>query len=295
VIFKFTRTHLVLDPLRIWRAVPASCAPRTIAVTVGALAWLGAGSASATERHFSYTYETGVLNPGAIELEPWTTLRHGRTGYYNRFDQRLEFEYGVVKGLQSALYWNFSSVGLDVEDPSTGAKRRATDSSFQGVSSEWKYQFSNPVADALGSAAYLEATLGPLKAELEGKALFDKRVGSWIGAFNLVGEYEWGFNAPGKTDGLLKLECGAAAAYLVTEEMSVGLEAVSVSQLPEAKDLQSSVVYAGPAFAAVRGSWWTVFTLLPQLAAFKGSSSGSRLDLTRHERLQARVIVGFHL
>ena len=53
--------------------------------------------AAANDRHFTYTYETAVLPPGARELEVWTTWRAGRERYYSRFDHRLELEVGVAK------------------------------------------------------------------------------------------------------------------------------------------------------------------------------------------------------
>jgi hypothetical protein len=254
---------------------------------------LASRTAAANERHFTYTYETGVLNPGAIEFEPWVTWRNGRSDYYNRFDQRLEFEFGVVQGLQSALYLNFSGIGQDTED-TTGAKQRVSDMTFTGVSSEWKYQLSNPVADAIGSGLYLEVALGPLEAEVEGKLLFDKRVGPWMGALNLVGEHEWRFTAPGTTDRVVFLETDLAAAYFLTEQLTLGLEVRNVNRI-ESGNLTSSALYGGPVLAAVRENWWVATTVMPQLLTLEGASPGSRLDLTRSERVQARVILGFHL
>ncbi|HEX6764409.1 MAG TPA: hypothetical protein VF103_03005, partial [Polyangiaceae bacterium] len=88
------------------------------AAFAGALAV--SGRAAATERHFAFTYETGVLGPGEAEIEPWTTFRVGREHYYSRIDNRLEFEFGVVKNLQTSLYWNFERVTADERDPVTG-------------------------------------------------------------------------------------------------------------------------------------------------------------------------------
>ena len=67
-------------------------------------------TASANERHFAWTYETGVLPAGTAELEPWTTWRVGRESYFSRFDHRIEFEYGITDRLQTALYLNFRGV-----------------------------------------------------------------------------------------------------------------------------------------------------------------------------------------
>ena len=52
-------------------------------------------AASASERHFAYTYESAVLRPGAREIEPWSTFRLGRSDFYSRLDTRLEAELGL--------------------------------------------------------------------------------------------------------------------------------------------------------------------------------------------------------
>src|SRR5258708_2001777 len=84
---------------------------RTFGV-IAALAALAVSprTAQATERRFTYTYESGVLRPGDKEIEPWTTIRKDKIGFYNRLDQRLEFEVGLGGGLQTAWYLNFTGV-----------------------------------------------------------------------------------------------------------------------------------------------------------------------------------------
>src|SRR5262245_32721798 len=63
-------------------------------------------TASANDRHFTYTYETAVLAPGAREVEIWSTPRIGRTDYYTAFDERLELELGLTDRLLTAFYLN---------------------------------------------------------------------------------------------------------------------------------------------------------------------------------------------
>src|SRR5690349_5873934 len=60
--------------------------------------------AHANERHFTYTYESATLPAGAVELEPWTTVRAWKDDYYLRFDHRLEFELGLTDNLLAAFY-----------------------------------------------------------------------------------------------------------------------------------------------------------------------------------------------
>jgi hypothetical protein len=175
-----------MAPLDLRGALPIRAVAAVLAFT---------SSARATERHFAFTYETGVLAPGAAEIEPWTTFRVGREHYYSRIDNRLEFEFGLVKNLQTALYWNFERVTADERDPETAALVRSSEFTLASISSEWKYKLTDPLADAVGSALYVEASYGPDEAELEGKLLFDKSFGAWLVALNLVAEQEWEFSA----------------------------------------------------------------------------------------------------
>src|SRR6187402_675980 len=127
-----------------------------------------ASSAFATERHFTYNYESGVLAPGHVELEPWTTVRVGREDFYSRIDNRLEFELGLSERLQSSLYLNTTATAQDVTD-ADGITARQRSFELSGISSEWKFKLTDPVADAFGSALYLEGSYGNSEAELEGK------------------------------------------------------------------------------------------------------------------------------
>lgn len=259
-----------------------------LAASVLALALLVPARASASQRHFVYTYESDVLNPGSAELEPATTFRHGRSSYYSAFDQRLEFEFGVANNLQTSLYWNFSSVTAD-----TGGTRN-TSFQGQGVSSEWKYKLSDPFADAIGSAVYVEGTASTDSAELEGKVILDKRSGPWIVALNLVGDHEWNWSQRGRTVREAGLDLDLGAAYLVTDGFSAGIEARSVNEFEDADELESAVIYAGPNLSFARESWWLSISFTPQLGALKGARRGGWLDLEHQERLQARLIMGFH-
>ena len=91
-------------------------------------------SARANDRHFAYTYESAVLAPGEKEIEVWTTYRNGRDTRYTRFDERLEFEIGLVPGLQTSFYVNLTAVG---QDDGTGHLATSTEVS---VSNEWKWR-----------------------------------------------------------------------------------------------------------------------------------------------------------
>lgn len=249
--------------------------------------------ASATDRHFTYSYETGVLNPGSVELEPWNTYRFGRSNYFSRLDQRLEFEVGLVRNLQTSIYWNFRSTAEDELQPN-GTLARVSSTEFTSISSEWKWKLTDPVAHAIGTAVYFEATIGPRVAELEAKLIFDKHWRSWIFAANLIGEREWEFEGPGEVERALELAATAAAGYLVTPQFMVGAEAWQLNEV-EGGELETSVLYGGPTLAYAANGWWSALSVMPQLAAFTEKTPGSRLDLTHQERLQTRLLFGFHL
>jgi len=256
-----------------------------------------AASSHASERHFTYSYESNVLNPGSIELEPWTTYRAGRERFYSRFDQRLELELGIVPNLQASLYWNQSAIAADVEDP-TGVVVREKEYEFEGVSNEWKYKLSDSFADALGSALYFEWTLAPAEAELEAKVILDKRVGDFLFAYNLTGEHEWKFEQKGETEREIEITNTAGLAYFVTPNFTAGLELRGASEI-EHGELESTAIFVGPTLAYSERRWWTALTFQPQIAALKeeegDADDASNLDLENHERIEVRWLVGVEL
>ena len=262
-----------------------------------ALSAVVAVPAAATNRSFVYTQESRVLAPGESELEPWTTFRAGRSRYYSAIDGRLELEHGLAPGLQLALYWNFSTRTQDVvQDSLTRELARVTDSEFASASAELKYQLSDPTADALGSALYLETTLGPRESELEGKLIVDRVIGKWLLAANLNAELE--LEPTRDVDGS-ELETGfvleptLAAAYMLPRGVSVGIELRAPLGL--AGEAESRTLFGGPVARFSDRSFWATLGVQPQLVAFSGHSDHSRLDLSHHERLEVRLLAGFLL
>lgn len=260
-----------------------------VSLTVVALA---AGRAEASERRFAFTYESSVLAPGEVELEPWTTVRAGRRQFYSAFDQRLEFELGLVPNLQTSLYWNFGATSETVRDPVTQELARREEFHFSSFSSEWKYKLSDPLADALGSALYFEASYGPKEIELEGKLILDKQSGNLLLAANLSGEQEWELGV-GEAESEQQYALNLAAGYFVTPSLLAGVEATSLTVVEEG-EVESSTIYAGPSLAYAAERYWLVAGVAPQLFAPKGES-GRHLDLQHGEHVWARLLLGFHI
>lgn len=264
----------VETPLRFW--------------TLALLSLFLAPAAHASERFMTYTYQSGVLPAGHIELEPWTTVRTSRNTPYVRFDQRLEFELGMTDRLQTAFYLNMSAI-----DEASGPGFES-ELEFGGVSLEAKYKLMDPVADALGLALYFEPTFAPHEQEVEAKIIVDKSFGSVIVAANLVGEYEWEQSADGEREEETIIEVDLGVAYLLSDSLSVGLEVRNRNPIPRGESLESSALFAGPVLGYRSKSWWAAITVLPQVTSLAGEISGMR-DLEHHERLETRLLFGMDL
>lgn len=263
-----------------------------LCLSAAAAATAVAQPAAATERRFTYTYQSATLNAGQRELEPWTTFRMGRDNFYNRVDNRVEVEFGVTDRLQTSWYLNLSGVTERSPNPNAlGNYTRQSSVEHGGVSWELKYKLLDPVADPLGMAVYFEATAGPAEAELEGKLIFDKQIGKLLLALNLFGEQEWEFDP--STEQELSLEATGGIAYFLTPAFTLGLEFWNHNIIGHGdKDWESSALFAGPAVSYAWQTWWATLTVMPQLHNLKGTGP---LELEDHEKVNARLIFGTHL
>ena len=268
-----------------------------LAASLVASAALFSSSAKAGERSFVYTHESRVLAPGESELRPWSTFRAGRSRYYSALDGRLQFARGVAPGLQLALYWNFATETQDVvQDSLTRELQRVTSSEFASVSGELSYQLSDPAADVLGSALYLQTSLGPRQGALIAKVILDRSVGKWLLAANLGAELAFApvRNPEGsELETALVLEPSLAAGYALPHGVGLGLELRA--PLGVAGQAGSSALFGGPVVRFAGQNCWAALGVQPQLVAFSGQSKDSRLDLNERERLEVRLLAGFRL
>ena len=241
-------------------------------------------AAQAGDRLFTYTYETPVIQPGDVELEPWLTTTLGKDHYYFRLDHRMELEWGIAPGIQTALYLNFRVQAEDVD----GTMVKET--KFRGFSSEWKFSVLDPVADPLGLGFYLEFGVQPHEVEFEGKVLIDKVIGPVVLAFNAVGEAEIK-PQPGGADPEVeaKLIFLLGAAARIGKHFAIGAE-IREMNVFEHGELEHAWLHAGPA-VHVRGERvWGTLTVLPQLVDLKSG----RHDMESGAALEARLLVGVH-
>ena len=163
----------------------------------------------------------------------------------------------------------------------------------------------DPVADALGFALYFEGAAGPAEAEVEAKLIFDKRLSNALLAANLVGAHEWQFGE--ETGREIELEVDLAAGLFLSDAFMLGVELRNQIDLENGNEFESSAFFGGPVVAYAQPTWWTALTILPQFAAIKRKGDeiepgpvvpepdDSALDLHEHERVEVRLLVGFHL
>jgi len=249
----------------------------------------------ASERRFTYTYESGVIARGQVELEPWTTFRTGKEDYYRAFDQRVEFEVGLTSRLQTSFYLNLSAATALADST------LQTESGFDGISNEWKLKLRDPVADPFGLALYFEWSASTRDVELETRVIADKRAGNWLYAFNATVEPEWEFitqdGANVDANSELKYEFNLAGTYFVKPSTSVRIAVRNHNLHISSEDYQHSVLFAGPVVSYASEAWWATLTVMPQVAKLKGSEidAGHSLVTSELEKLEVRMIFGVDL
>ena len=248
-------------------------------------------SASATERHFGFGYESTVLNPGRAELQPWVTQRVGRDYYYNRVEARLGFELGLARNLQAAVFWNISSTAQDWSLPDGALKSRLYTTNFQSFSAQLKYKFTDATADALGSALLLEGQAGPMDVGFEGRVILDKQLGSLLLGVNLIGGGVEQLEL--KSRFVASFGATVGAGYFVTPNVVTSLELRNENGF--SGQLDYSVLYFGPAVSYAATRFWLTLAVQPQVIALKGATEGYHLDLHQNEYAQARLLLGFPL
>jgi hypothetical protein len=236
-------------------------------------------SASASERHFTFSYESSVLGDGQKELETYSDFQFGKDLYYSGLNQHLEFEWGLGGGVQSSLYLNFEQVMAD-----DGTRNINTQFMSDGIANEWKFKLTDRWTDALGLGLYFENEFKPDEYELETKVIVDKQMGDFLWTFNLTAEPEYHYID--NTTGFTLTPSAGAGFFVVPEKFFFGLEAQHVNfwyDLNQGKT--SSILSAGPVLAYTGKGWWAAVTYLPQLVNFQGPG----LDLTNGTRNEIQV------
>lgn len=225
------------------------------------VAGLTSTPASATERRFSYSYETTTAPAGSWEYEQWMTWKH----YDNkdRFDFRHEIEYGITDKLQLGIYladWRYESVD-DGE----------SEADYKSSAIELIYQLTDPNKSAFGSALYGEFAVGDQEIALEAKFLLQKNIGPLVLVYNAVLEAEWEGESPDSLDESVGVwENTLGASYQITPSFFVGVEAVHEIEFAEWSDAGDHVISVGPNVSFRKGNFFTTVAGLFQVTDVEG-------------------------
>lgn len=253
---------------------------------------LSALTINAQDRLFTYTYQSTVLNKGQKELEIWNTLRTGRANFYSRLDNRLEFEIGLGKNIQTAFYLNLTSKTKTIEENSIKSLETENEISF---SNEWKWKLLDPVANPFGLALYGEYGIGSSEYELEGKIILDKKINNFTIAANAIyeGEFKPQFeNNEMEWEKETKMDFNLAFAYSFSPKFHLTMENAYKNVFEEGKLLHSAI-YSGVGISCVQDNFWINFTVLPQIKSFKGETNNNSLNLNEFEKVQFRLLFSY--
>jgi hypothetical protein len=258
----------------------------------------------ATDRNFVFTYESRTLQGGLRELEAWMSYNYGRKDFYSAVQNRLEFEIGLGKKLQTSFYLNLDAETLPITVYNPVADENGNvvfeqqdflETKFStGFSNEWKYQLSDPSANKIGSALYGEIGISPNEYELEARVILDKRFNDFITALNLVGELEWKAEGDSaqetKWEQESKFEVDYGLVYTLPKNFSFGFEARNINVFHDS-ELEHSALFIGPVISYKQNNWWISFGAQPQIVDLKTGG----FDLEDHEKLNARLLFSYSL
>jgi hypothetical protein len=257
----------------------------------------------AQDRFFARTYQSNVLAKGGFDFEYWTTFSTGKVGnnspyaFGRHLDSRYEMEFGLGGNVQTAFYFNTYNFKYAMLDPKATSFPTQTqmETSF---SNEWKFKLSDPVANKIGSAIYLEGTVGSDEYELEAKIILDKRINNELFALNFVGECE--FETVVKNDAsramefFVPLEIDYAYMHFFNPQCGVGLEITNRNLLTAANGWEHSVLFGGPTFYVNQGKFFAVFNILPQIINLHKTDVAPAIKvLDVYEDFDFRLVVGY--
>ena len=244
------------------------------------------------DRNFAYNYQSTVLNKGQRDFEVWNTYKTGRAELFRQLDQRLEFEVGLTSKLQTSFYLNSSQ--KTYQDSAV----LITEPAEISFSNEWKFKLTDPVANGIGSALYVEVGLASHEYDLELKLILDKKIDRHMLVANLVSEFEYETemtdeNGEFEVDNELEIlpEIDLGYQYLIKDNFGIGLEAVNRNVMKEG-ELEHSALFGGPTVFYGSDRWWLIFNTLPQITAIKSENNES-LDLNEFQKYEFRLLFAY--
>lgn len=240
----------------------------------------------ADRRYFSRTYLANTLPANSLEMEIWNTGKFGKnSGYYYRFQPRIEFEYGVTDKLTTSMYFNFNQI--------TSAENSFSSKSFSfsSTSVEIRYRLSEINEFIVDPAVYFEFYYGGEKIEYEEKLILSKRFGNFITAFNLTSEIE---RLVIKSSSESSIEFTAGMMYDVSNNFALGFEFKHHKNFKKIfENEESNASFLGPTLNILTDRFYLTINFLSQI--FGSPKSNSSLDLVGHEKYEFRTILGIGL
>jgi hypothetical protein len=240
-----------------------------------AVGLLSAASTFAGSRRFTYVYEVTTSPPGDVEIENWVTwkTRKPEDRAFDQVDFRHELEFGITDRLQAAIYladWNYHRGNSVGENGST-----YSDSALELICN-----FTNPVGDPIGLAAYQEFQAGYHRFEWESKLLAQKNFGRFVAAYNATIEAGWKGGDLEEREGEFQQSLGLS--YEVNPHLLFGAEALHQIAFPDWSEAETGKFFVGPNISIRGGEYWGTITALAQL-----TRAGDEPDF------QLRTIFGF--
>ncbi len=246
----------------------------------------------AQDRIFNYTYQSNVLGKGQKELEVWTTVLTGKKDYYREIQNRVEYETGLGSNLQVAFYLNAKQKAFF--DNATG--EIVMDATEISLSNEWKYKFSDPVANQIGFAGYAEFSIATDELEFELKAIFDKKIGRTLHAVNLIFEPEWETIASeGKvtTESEIKYDINYAFSYNINKKWNLGAEIINRNVYIKNDKFTHSALFGGPTISFSTDKFWLNLTVLPQISGLQNPEGIKGLNTDEFTKFETRLLFSY--
>jgi len=249
-------------------------------------------SLMAQDRVFNYTYQSNVLNKGVKEIEVQTSVNTGKEDYYREIETRVEYEVGLGSNLQMSFYLNSKQQASF--DNITG--EIVMNPSEISISNEWKYKFSDPVANKIGFAGYGEITVATDELELELKAIFDKKIGNTLHALNLVLENEYetsALNGKIKTNLAIKYDVNYGASYTLSKKWNLGGEFLLRNIYFNENKSTQSALFLGPCLEYHIDSFWINLSYSPQIAGLRNPDGIKGLNVDEFTKNNFRVLFSY--
>ena len=234
--------------------------------------------ARADRRSFGYTYEYATLPEGQTEVEIWHTQSRDTwdASSAQRFEEKLEIEYGVTDRYDVSMYTVFAE---------------STDENLHldAVRIENRYRFADRGEWPVDTVAYVELAkdFGASIYEVEGKAIFSRNFDKLLLAGNAIGEVAFGNNVPHRD---LSLGWSVGASYELDPKVRLGVESWGASEDNEDGNGRSLRAAVGPAISLAPSSkLWLAAT-----AGF-GIADTFESDDFSGAAFSARVVIGMEM